>query len=228
MTLPISAIIPTKDEAATVAALVGSLFAQGVSEVIVADASASSDTIHAARSAGATCLEGLAPGRGAQMQAGAQIAVHEVLFFVHADSILQPDAILAIVTALKDRRVVAGSFRLAFDRQHPLLGFLAWCSRFNVAMTTYGDQGLFVRRADFVRCGGYSLMPLLEDYEIQNRLRRAGKFVKLPLNLTTSARRFVKRGVTRQQLLNVAIVIAYRLGVSPHRLAAWYRGSDPS
>jgi rSAM/selenodomain-associated transferase 2 len=224
----LSVIIPTLGEAATLPTLLAALHDQGFDDIIVADASAGTATYQVAIAAGARCLPGLKRGRGAQLHAGAAAASGDVLFFLHADSVLPPLARKAIEACMTNTDVVAGSFRLAFDCRHPLLALYASLSRLNWSIATYGDQGLFVRRKDYEKIGGFADMALLEDLEIQTRLRRTGRFVKLPLRIVTSARRFVRRGIFVQQVLNVVIVSAYIMGVSPDRLARWYRGGPTS
>jgi rSAM/selenodomain-associated transferase 2 len=224
----LSVIIPTLGEAATLPTLLAALHDQGFDDIIVADASTSTATSQVAIAAGARCLPNLKRGRGAQLHTGAAVALGEILFFLHADSVLPPLARGAIEACMTNTDVVAGSFRLAFDRRHPLLTLYAALSRLNWPIATYGDQGLFVRREVYEKIGGFADMALLEDLEIQTRLRRTGRFVKLPLQIVTSARRFVRRGILVQQVLNVVIVIAYLLGISPKRLARWYEGRPPS
>jgi uncharacterized protein len=70
-------------------------------------------------------------------------------------------------------------------------------------------------------------MPLLEDVEIQGRLRREERFVKLRQPVVTSARRFARYGPVRQQALNVGIVALYNLGVPPARLKRLYADWRP-
>ena len=65
----------------------------------------------------------------------------------------------------------------------------------------------------------------MEDVEIQIRLRSMGRFVKICEPVVTSARRFIKRGIIRQQILNTALVFLYHLGVSPLNLERFYRDS---
>jgi rSAM/selenodomain-associated transferase 2 len=223
----ISLIIPTIDEAERLASLITAALAQGFDDIIIADASQGDATYYAARQAGASCLRLATRGRGAQMQAGAQAAHGEILFFLHADSTLPMGAKDAILASMARPDTLAGSFRLAFDERHPLLTLYALCSRLNTTLTTYGDQGLFVKRRAFEAIGGFKAMPLLEDLEIQSRLRPLGRFIKLDLAIETSARRFLRRGIIKQQALSVAIVLAYYLGVCPHRLALWYGGPPP-
>jgi len=156
------------------------------------------------------------------MNAGARAAGGEILLFAHADCRLPAAAFAEIHRALGDPAVAAGSFCLAFDRDDPWLRAYARASRINHPLFTYGDQGLFLRRELFERIGGFREIPLMEDVEIQRRLRRAGRFVKLPQPVVTSARRFLRHGVLRQQALNAALVGLYYLGVAPARLARAY------
>ena len=45
-----------------------------------------------------------------------------------------------------------------------------------------------------------------------------------PAVAVTAGRRWQRRGAIRTTLLNQLIICGYRLGVSPVRLARWYRG----
>jgi hypothetical protein len=87
---------------------------------------------------------------------------------------------------------------------------------------------LFLRRELFREIGGFREIPIMEDVEIQRRLRRRGRFVKLDLPVVTSARRFVERGPLRQQALNVALVALYLLGVEPARIKRFYDDERPA
>ena len=150
-----------------------------------------------------------------------------MFLFLHADTILPADAFRLVGDALADPGVVGGCFRLAFDRDDPWLHMYSCFSRINHPLFTYGDQGLFVRREAFERIGGFREMPLLEDVEIQERLRREGRFVKFRQRVVTLARRFVPYGPVRQQALNVGIVVLYNPGVSPARLKRLYADWGP-
>jgi len=98
----------------------------------------------------------------------------------------------------------------------------ACCTHLPFRLFHYGDQGIFVRRATFEALDGFREWPLMEDVDFLARLRRAGRTVIVPLPVTTSARRFARQGVLRQQLRNAALVLLFHLGVPPARLAAWY------
>jgi len=62
----------------------------------------------------------------------------------------------------------------------------------------------------------------MEDVDFLRRLRRTGRVALLKQPITTSARRFIERGILRQQLMNVILVICYLLGVRPAKLKKSY------
>ncbi len=74
----------------------------------------------------------------------------------------------------------------------------------------------------FQEIGGYEGLPFLEDVNFLRRLRCRGRFKVLPLPVVTSARRFLRRGVIRQQLWNILLVTLFELGVPAGRLARLY------
>ncbi len=163
-------------------------------------------------------------GRGTQCNAGAQAATGELLLFLHDDTELPREAIACIDRAFGDPRVGAACFRLRFDRAHWLLGLYAACSRVESVLTTFGDQGLVIRRRVFDDLGGFPDWPLFEDVELARRLRQRSRLVKLPATVTTSAVRFERNGMLRQQLLNAMLLARFLLGAKPEDLAARYEG----
>jgi hypothetical protein len=87
----------------------------------------------------------------------------------------------------------------------------------------YGDQTQFLRRALFEELGGFVDLPILEDWELNRRLRRRGRVVTSSLSAITSGRRWRKLGVIRTTLVNRMMIAGYHLGVCPHKLARFYR-----
>ncbi|MGH9800421.1 MAG: TIGR04283 family arsenosugar biosynthesis glycosyltransferase, partial [Blastocatellia bacterium] len=86
----------------------------------------------------------------------------------------------------------------------------------------YGDSAIFVRRRVFEQLGGYRDYPIFEDCDLYRRMRRVGKFVRLPAAAVTSSRRFEGR-FTRTFALWMTMQVLYWLGVDPHRLNRWYK-----
>lgn len=214
-----SVVIPTLDEAATVAgAIAAARAALPGAEVIVADAGSGDGTAEAAAAAGARVL--VAPGaRADAMNAGAAAASGDVLVFLHADTHLPAGAGPAIATALA--RAAAGAFRIGFDRPRPLVERMV-NARSQLFKIVYGDQALFVSREAFDRVGGYRPLPIMEDRDLATRLRRDGGLVIVPLAVTTSARRHRSDGHARALARNWLIQVLYTLRVPPERLARMY------
>src|SRR5258707_9471540 len=85
-------------------------------EVIVVDGGSDDGTREIAGARGAIVLAS-ERGRGLQMHGGARVAQGDVLWFLHADTVVPPDAADFIVTALHGPNVVAGNFDVLFDGQ---------------------------------------------------------------------------------------------------------------
>ena len=224
----ISVIIPALNEALNLPATLGAAFMGAPHEVIVADGGSADETPAVARAHGAVVVD--APrGRARQLNAGAAIATGEILLFVHADTRLPADYPAQVHAALTPREVVAGAFAFALDADIPGRRWIEWGTnrRARQRELPYGDQGLFLTRKQFDRAGGFPDLPLLEDYVLVRRLRRHGRIGLAPAAVVTSARRWRHRGFWRTLWLNQAILAGYHLGVSPDRLARWYRGAGP-
>jgi rSAM/selenodomain-associated transferase 2 len=171
-----------------------------------------------------------ARGRGTQCNAGAARATGLLLLFLHDDTALPVEAPALVQDAFADPRTQLACFWLRFDHAHWLLASYAFFSRFDSSLTSFGDQGILIRRAFFGAIGGFPDWPLFEDVDLLSRARRRTRIKKLPAAVTTSAVRFLENGILRQQLLNAELMLRYSLGASPESLRRRYerqRGSDP-
>ena len=74
----------------------------------------------------------------------------------------------------------------------------------------------------FLQIGGFPEVPIMEDLQLSQQLRRIGRPVLLPGPLHVSARRWEKHGVLRQTMRNWSLLAAHRFGASPQRLAKYY------
>ena len=203
------------------------LLASGFAEVVVADGGSTDATRRLAEQAGVTLVD--APrGRGPQMNAGALGCRSPLLLFLHADTLPPPDAPALIRAALRRPEVAGGCFRAGFDEGGAILRFAAWCTRFETGLTTFGDQGFFMRRRTFDTAGGFPDQSFLEDVAMRRRLLALGRFQKLRQPVRTSARRFEAEGRVRRFALNGWILLLHRLGVGAERLAGLYRAEHRS
>ena len=148
-----------------------------------------------------------------------------MLLFLHADTWLPDGADRLILARLRDRRAW-GRFDVHIRGEHPLLPIIAWAMNLRSRLTGVctGDQGLFVERRLFVRVGGYPQIELMEDIALSKRLRRSARPVALAARVSTSGRRWEKRGVLRTILLMWWLRLRYFLGTSPARLQRIYDG----
>ena len=222
---PISIIVPAYNEAAVIADLLRALasFRRRGHEVIVVDGGSEDDTVAAAAPWADRVLT--APrGRARQMNAGAQAAQSEVLWFVHADSGVPQDAD-ALIGAACAEGAAWGWFDVRLSGEHPALRMVEWMMnrRARLSRIATGDQGLFVTRALFQAVGGFADIELMEDVELSKRLRRQARPVSIGTPLLTSSRRWERDGILRTILLMWRLRLAYALGAHPNTLAKQYR-----
>src|SRR5947209_5860005 len=160
----IAIIVPVLNEAAMIDAALEHLIAlPGVIEVIVVDGRSIDDTVARATQYGVRLLT-CDSGRGRQMHAGAQAATCDVLWFVHADTLPEPEAVHAIAAALADPRVVGGNCEIRFAGGFLSARFLTWLYHYLAILgLRYGDSAYFVRRSEYLAVGGFRPYPIFDD-----------------------------------------------------------------
>ncbi len=224
----LSIIVPVLDEAPRIAATLAALapLRERGCELIVVDGGSSDGTVAAAQ---AVCDRVLVSSRGraTQQNAGAAAASGDRLLFLHADTRLPADADRLLAAALQSG-AVWGRFDVDFDGEVRLpatLRLVAFMMNRRSRLTgiATGDQALFMTRAAFDAVGGFPDQPLMEDIEISRRLKRLGPPACLSGRVHTSPRRWLKHGIWRTIVLMWWLRFAYWIGVSPQRLARWYR-----
>jgi uncharacterized protein len=228
-TTKISIIIPTLNEAASIAQALTRLKIAPNIEIILVDGGSHDQTLAIAQTLEDLPIKILSspPGRAHQMNQGAQVATGEILLFLHADTQLPNRFDLLIRQALTDPQHLGGAFALQIDAQLIGLRLVEWLAnwRSRALSMPYGDQGIFIRAEVFHQLGGFPTQPIMEDYELMRRLKQQGKpIVMIAAPALTSGRRWQRLGVVKTTVINQVIVLAYRCGVSPERLARWYRG----
>src|SRR5687767_2539554 len=120
--MSLSIIIPTFNEAEDIAdtlQALAQLRARGA-EVIVVDGGSTDDTAARARP-GADLVLSAPRGRALQLNEGAARAGGTILLFLHADSVLPPQADTLIVDGLNRTRRNWGRFDVRIAGSHPLL-----------------------------------------------------------------------------------------------------------
>lgn len=226
----VSVIVPVWNEARRLPRLLDALETcePGPLEIVVADGGSDDGSVDLAR--GRARVIEAERGRASQLQAGAEAARGEILWFLHADTLPPRHAVRELGEAT-EAGAAGGCFRIEFPAEerdrHPLLHVVERGieARTRITRSGTGDQGIFVRRAVFRRVGGYPPWPLFEDVALSAAIRRAGRFAVCPGPLVTSGRRFIRGGVARTMLRMWSLRIGYALGVSPSTLARRWRAA---
>jgi rSAM/selenodomain-associated transferase 2 len=224
----VSIILPVLNEAEGINKILSHLRAEdrrGESEIIVVDGDPEGSTISAIEDT--LAIKAISDkGRARQMNYGASCASGAVLLFLHADTLLPGNGLARIVKAMEDPRVVAGAFDLGINTKRNIFRITEQYVALRTRLTRvpFGDQAVFIRREYFETIGGYRDIPIMEDVELMKRIRRRRDRISIiPEKVLTSARRWENEGILYCTLRNWALQTLYVLGVSPERLAKWYR-----
>ncbi len=225
MTAIVSIIVPVLNDATVLSSLLDQL--QDVRalghEVIVVDGG-SRDDVDGVSDGRVDKLVHSPAGRARQMNMGASQAKGELLWFLHADSLIHADCLDGILQ-LAQHEKVWGRFDVQLSgndwRLRIVELMMNWRSRLTGIAT--GDQGIFLTRDAFKQVGGYKEIPLMEDIEISKALKKISRPFLLSQLITASSRRWQRQGVFRTILLMWSLRLAYFLGISADRLSAYYR-----
>jgi len=223
----LSVIIPTFNEESQIKVTIQKLWKHDVrhliKEIIVVDGGSDDKTLTIAESKGVKAVVCPQKGRAAQMNYGASLAIGNILYFIHADTIPPVDFTREIVKMV-NHGFAAGCYRLAFDYPHWFLKTNCWFTRFNVNAFRFGDQSLFVTKEKFLAVGGFCEKHLvMEDQHIIKKLRRVGSFKVLSKPVLTSARKYLENGIYRTQGIFFLIYLMYHLGLTQQQLVSTYR-----
>ena len=208
----ISVIIPVYNEAKALPATLDQFQRQsGAYELIVVDGGSSDQTCTIAARYPEVQLLSASKGRASQMNAGARLAQGEWLLFLHADTLLPPNALLQIAAASPHQ---AGGFRHWFSGADWRLRLISILDNYRCRRThvIYGDQGLFVRRTLFHQLGGFPNQPILEDVAFCETLLTVTEPVILDDYVLTDSRKFVQMGIWRSLARVLGILVRLELG----------------
>ncbi len=204
----ISVVIPAYNEEKALPDTLDRLFSQrGEFEAILVDGASTDATTRVARRYPAVRILDAPRGRASQMNAGATAARGDWLLFLHADTLLPDDAITSI--AALPRTVSAGGFRHRFSGRGFALQLISMADNIRCARSRiiFGDQAMFIRRALFLRLGGFPEVERMEDVRFCETLVKQVRPVILDKSVVTDSRKFIQHGVWRS-LVRVMIILA--------------------
>lgn len=179
-------------------------------DIVVVDGGSEDDSVQLAHEWGIRAVVCSERGRACQMNLGAESKPHEVLLFLHADTLLPMAAGAAIRRAIR-AGCIGGAFRRRFDSRSEFLRLTCKVADLRGKHLAWflGDQAIFVRRDAFQAIGGFPELPIFEDLEFSIRMAKAGKTQLLQPPVISSARRFSRHGPVRQTLDDLWLTINY-------------------
>ena len=199
-------------------------FSGAIYEIIVVDGDKQGSTINSINDPSVICLISK-KGRSNQMNLGAAKAKYNILFFIHADSLLPKKSFQLITKTLTQSDIKAGAFDLSISTQNIFLKFIEKMAsiRSRITKIPYGDQGLFIQKKIFNEIGGFSNIPIMEDIDIMLKLKKR-KYKILILNkpIITSDRRWETQGVLYCSFRNIILSSLFYLGTDPNKLVNYY------
>ncbi len=225
----ISVIIPTLNEEDNLSKLLSNIPHAFNIELIVSDAGSTDKTSEIAAYYNAKYLN-CAKGRSAQILTASQKASGEILFFLHADSILPALWDVHIRNTLNNKDNSLGYFRFGIAEKFWTKNIIEWATnsiRCKYFKLPFGDQGLFVRTSDF-KDWNLPQVPILEDVFLVKKAKKYGRLAEVKATLYTSGRRWFKHGFIRTTLMNWCVLLCAKLGMNLHDIKdAYTKGQNP-
>jgi rSAM/selenodomain-associated transferase 2 len=240
-TRSVSIIIPTLNEAKHLGRTLQQLeiLDPAPADVIVVDGGSTDATLAKAHVHGCRVIYSPRPGRAVQMNRGAAAASGEILCFLHADTLVPSDLVQLVSATLADPTISGGGFLAlmrgadrtrwgvslhnALKTHYAALLFRPHRYLLNGFRVLFGDQAMFCRRSDFVRCGGFDeRLAIMEDADLCTRLGRLGRLRQVNRVVETSDRRVACWGSWKATGIYLAIGLLWGLGVPAERLKRFY------
>lgn len=159
--------------------------------------------------------------RGARLNHGIERANSDSILLQHPRSLIDAQGLeyLAQHASGLDWAV----FTHRFDHNHMLLKYISWYSnkvRVERKHITYLDHCIFLKRALLTK--PIPDIAIFEDTALSYILQQHAKPIRLPHYATTSAIRFLDRGVFRQFLTNQWVKCLYHAKINPKKINAIY------
>jgi rSAM/selenodomain-associated transferase 2 len=222
--LQISVIIPALNEGGQITGILKDLSPVRAAghEVIVVDGGSSDDAVQQASGYADQVIAG-PKGRARQMNAGADKARGDVLWFLHADTRVPGEAVQELVAAI-DAGNKWGRFNVRLSGSNIMFRLIESMMNLRSCLTgiATGDQGIFVQRSLFDSLGAYPDIALMEDVALSASLKKNARPVCLRTKLVTSSRKWEQHGIVKTILLMWRLRLAYALGADPDKLAKRY------
>ena len=197
-------------------------------EVIVANDASTDGTAEIARAEGAQVVDVNHRNIAATRNAGARLANGEILFFLDADTLVNPPVIRSAIEAI-GQGAVGGGFAFRYDGCIPWWAHILHPLGIAIGRTLrlIGGAALFCRRTDFEAIGGFDANYFAtEDLVLVRALKKRGRFViPRPVVLTSNRKVCTMSLWQALALLYRVLVVGSESYRSREGLELWY-GSE--
>lgn len=212
----VSVIIPVLDEEKRIGVLLDHLRkikGQNAFEVIVVDGG-STHALSAEKWPWVRYIQSNR-GRAIQMNAGAGMALGDLLYFVHADVLPPPTFYDDIIEAVKAGFPI-GCFRTKLVPESFLTNINSYFSRFNGRFCGGGDQTLYITKKVFEKEDGFNEdFCIMEDFEFVRRLKPKYEFHIIQKDVIVSARKYQVNSYWKVNLANYRAFRMFEKRVEP-------------
>jgi len=163
-------------------------------------------------------------GRATQMNHGARAASEEILWFLHADTLITNDAHTQLMADLLATTKVWGRFNVRLTGTQRIFRLIEGMMNLRSCISgiATGDQGIFLWQHVFMEIGGFDEIPLMEDIALSRKLKKLSRPLRLKQKLITSSRRWEEQGVINTIILMWKLRLSYYFGVPAQKLADRY------
>lgn len=219
----ISIIIPTLNESENIGRLIQRLLTADRSkiEIIVADGGSTDNTVQLAFDLGARIVHSSC-SRAKQMNEGARIAQHDLLYFVHADT-LPPIGFYNDLKKQFELGYEAACYTSKFEYKPLMLHLNEFFSRFYWLVSRGGDQSLFIKKSVFENYGGYDEnMVIMEEYPLIEKLMASKQLCIIPKPILISTRKYANRSWLKVNRANYAAFKMYKKGEDSRNIKKRY------
>jgi len=200
----LSVIIPTLNESKSLPLLLSDLSELRNAEILIIDSFSKDKTREIASIYGTKFYQLNEKNRGLQLNFGAQKATGEWLLFIHADSRLKENWSEEINLIMKKKSSIVYFFKFKINSTKKIYRILEFfvnmrCFFFK---EPYGDQGLLIQKNKYFKNDGFKKIPLMEDIDFINRIKKKEYLVCLKNSIYTSSQKWDKSNFLIQSFKN--------------------------